>query len=160
MTQPTGRDSAHGAVGQAADAMSQGIERTADAAVESVARGAAEVEAGARRALDAAAEAAGTPMLRLVLDRTAPAMQEMVRAERDLATFWIELTRDQSEHTIETCRRLAEVRDWREAFQIQSDYLQRSLGRMGEAMARQLKLARVMTTSLIAVGRTELKDAA
>ena len=54
-------------------------------------------------------------MVRLVLDRTAPAMQDMVKAESDLATFWLEMTRDQAQHTIETMQRLAGVRDWREA---------------------------------------------
>ena len=58
---------------------------------------------------------AAAPMVRLVLDRTAPAMQDMVKAESDLATFWLEMTRDQAQHTIETMQRLAGVRDWREA---------------------------------------------
>jgi hypothetical protein len=121
------------------------------------------VQAGRERMLDTAkelAEHAPTPMVRLVLDRTAPAMHDMVKAESDLATFWLEMTRDQAQHTIETMQRLASVRDWREALDLQSDYLRESMARMAEGISRQLNLTRTLTYSMLDAGRGHLKDAA
>ena len=44
------------------------------------------------------------PMLRLVLDRAAPAMRELVRAESDLAGVWLETARDL---VVDICHSLA-----------------------------------------------------
>ena len=56
------------------------------------------------------------------------------KAESDLARFWLEMTRDQAQHTIETMQRLAAVRDWREALELQSEYLRESMARMAEGI--------------------------
>ena len=66
-------------------------------------------------------------MLRLVLDRTGPAMQEMVQAESDLAGFWLDKVREHTQLTMDTMRRLAAARDWRTAFTIQGEFVRESM---------------------------------
>ena len=163
MAQTTGRDSARSEAGKAAEMAHDMIEQTTDAVVEGIAAATEAVQSGTERALDAAKELAregATPIVRLVLDRTAPAMHDMVKAEGDLANFWLETTRDQAQHTIETMQRLAGVRDWREALDVQSDYMRESMARIADGISRQLTLTRNLAGSMLDAGRANLKDAA
>ena len=50
-------------------------------------------------------------------------------------------------------QRLASVRDWREALDLQSDYLRESMARMAEGISRQLNLTRTLTHSMLDAGR-------
>ena len=163
MAQSTGRDNIGNEPGKGVGAAKRMADRAADMATDAVAQTTEAMNAGTERVLEASrdfAESVRAPMVRLVLDRTAPAMQDMVQAESDLATFWLEMTRDQTQHTIETMQRLAEVREWRDAFEIQSDYFRTSMARMSEALLRQMKLVGSMTKSLMAASRADLRDAA
>ena len=163
MAQTTGRDSARSETGKAAEMAHDMGEQTTGAVAEGIAATAEAVQSGTERMLDTAKElaaGAASPMVRLVLDRTAPAVQDMVKAESDLASFWLEVTRDQAQHTIETMQRLAGVRDWREALDVQSTYLRESMARMAEGISRQLSLTHTLTNSMLDAGRANLKDAA
>jgi hypothetical protein len=163
MAQSTSRDSARSETAKAAELAQDSVERTSDAVAEGFGATIEAVQSGTKRMLDAAeelAEKSPNPMVRLVLDRTGPAMQDMVKAESDLATFWLETTRDHAQHTIETMQRLAQARTWREAMELQSDYVRESMARMSEAMSRQLAVTRALTTSMLETGRGNLKDAA
>lgn len=158
MAQATNRDNAK----QATDAAKAGVDRTTDLAKEAVTDTTAKVTASTEAALDkgrAVADQAGAPMVRLVLDQAAPAMRDLVKAEGDLATFWIGLAREQVQFNIETAQRLAATRDWREAMEIQTDYLRQSMARMGDGLTRQMELAGSMTSRFMAAGE-KLKKAA
>ena len=131
MAQTTGRDNVRGEADKAADMAQEVVAQATDAMTQGIAASTDEVQSGTERMLDAAkdlTEQAPSPMVRLVLDRTAPAMHDMVKAESDLATFWLEMTRDQAQHTIDTMQRLAGVRDWREALDLQSQLSAREHG--------------------------------
>lgn len=146
MAQTTGRDTAHG-------------ENAAEAAAE-VTR---QMQEGTGAALDKAqklAEEMASPMLRLVLDRTPPAMRELVEKEGELASFWFETGRAQIEHTLETMRHLAEARDWQEMLRIQSAWLQASMARSGEIALRQIQLVGTLTGGMMTSARKELHKAA
>jgi hypothetical protein len=163
MAQSTSRDSARSETAKAAELAQDSVERTGDAVADGIAATTEAVQSGTRRMLDAAEELVGksaNPMMRLVLDRTGPAMQDMVKAENDLASFWLEMSRDHAQHTLETMQRLAAARTWREAMELQSDYLRESMARLAEGATRQLALTRALTTSLLDAGRGNLKDAA
>ena len=95
MAQTTGRDTAHG-------------EKAAEAAADVTKRIQQETEAALDKARKSAEEMT-SPMLRLVLDRSTPAMREIVEKESELASFWFETGRAQLEHTMETMRHLAEA---------------------------------------------------
>ena len=100
------------------------------------------------------------PTLRLVLDRAAPAMQELVRAESDLASFWLESARDHTRLAFETMQRLASTRDWKSALTIQAEYLRESMVLFQEGMLQQMRVTSDMTTSLMSPRGEQLKDAA
>jgi hypothetical protein len=163
MAQTTSKDSARNETVKASDMAQDVVERTSAVAADGIAATTEATQAGTKRMLEAAeelADKAPSPMVRLVLDRTTPAMHEMVKAESDLATFWLEMTRDHAQQTLETMQRLAGARTWREALELQSDYMRASMARMAEGMTRQLNLTRALTTSMLEAGRVDLKDAA
>lgn len=163
MAQTTGRDNVRGETDKAADTAQEVVAETTDAMTQGIAASTAEMQSGTERMLNAAkdlTEQALSPMVRLVPDRTAPAMHDMVKAESDLATFWLEMTRDQAQHTIDTMQRLAGVRDWREALDLQASYLRESMARMSQGISRQLTLTRSLAGSMLDAGRSKLKDAA
>ena len=158
MAQATNRDDTK----QATDAAKSGVDRTADLAKEAVSKTTAKVTAATDAALDKGREVAdqtGAPMVRLVLDQAAPAMRDLVKAEGDLATFWVGLAREQVQFNIETMQRLATTRDWREAMEIQADYLRQSMARMSDGLTRQMELAGNMTSRFLAAGE-KIKKAA
>lgn len=163
MAQTTGRDNVRGEADKAADMAQEMAAQATDAMIQGTAASVEEVQSGTELILDAAkdlTEQSPTPMVRLVLDRTAPAMHGMVKAESELANFWLEMTRDQAQHTIDTMQRLASVRDWREALDLQASYLRESMARMSEGISRQLTLTRSLAGSMLDAGRGSLKDAA
>ncbi len=99
------------------------------------------------------------PMLRLVLDRAAPAMQELVRAESDLASFWLEIARDH----------IAGLRDHAAAgldprLAVGADHPGRVPAREHDAVSGRDAAADAghgaMTTSLMSPRGEQLKDAA
>ena len=146
MAQTTGRDTAHGAK-----------------AAEAAAQTGKQVQDGVETALDEArklAEETTSPMLRLVLDRTPPAMRELLEKENEFAGFWFETGRAQLEHTLETMRHLAEARDWQDMLRIQSAWLQASMARSGELTLRQLQLVGTLTSGMMASARMERREAA
>jgi hypothetical protein len=163
MAQTTGRDNVRGEADKAGDAAQELAALASDATAQAISTATEAVQAGAGRTLDAArelAEQVEAPMVRLVLDRAAPAMHDMVKAESDLATFWLEMTRDQAQHTIDIMQRLATVRDWREALDLQAGYLRESMARMSAGISRQLSLTGSLAGSMFDAGRGKLKDAA
>ena len=101
MAQTTGRDSARSEAGKAAEMAHDMVEQTTRAVAEGIAATAEAAQSGTERMLDTAKElaaGAASPMVRLVLDRTAPAVQDMVKAESDLASFWLETPRPGPAH--------------------------------------------------------------
>ncbi len=138
------------AVEKATDAVAAGVEEGMTAAREGAERLMEQVEDLAERA----------PTLRLVLDRAAPAMQELVRAESDLASFWLESARDHTRLAFETMQRLASTRDWKSALTIQAEYLRESMVLFQEGMLQQMRVTSAMTTSLMSPRGEQLKDAA
>lgn len=146
MAQTTGRDTAHG-------------EKAAEAAAEMT----RQVQEGMEATLDKAqklAEEMTSPMLRLVLDRTPPAMRELVEKENELASFWFATGRAQLEHTLETMRHLAEARDWQDMLRIQNAWLQASMARSGEITLRQIQLVGTLAGGMMTSAKKELHKAA
>ena len=119
-------------------------------------------QAGAERQAEATQALAdqAAPMLRLVLDRTGPAMQEVVQAESDLAGLWLNTVREQAQLSLDTVRRLADVRDWPTAFRVQGEFARQSLTLLQEGVLQHLKLTGAITTSLVAVAGADRREAA
>ena len=67
----------------------------------------------------------------------------------DLARFWLDLVREQMQRNLDTMQRLAAVRDWREALEIQNEYMRESMAGMTQGMHRQMDLAGTMTSRLL-----------
>ena len=145
------------------DAGRDAADKVADTAAEAVGKTAEAVTAATERTIEGArdmAERARRPMVRLMSGQAAPEMAELVGAEADLARFWLDLVREQMQRNIDTMQRLAAVRDWREALEIQNEYIRESMAGMTQGMHRQMDLAGTMTSRLLATGREGLKDAA
>ena len=119
-------------------------------------------QAGAERLAEATRELAdqAAPMLRLVLDRTGPAMQQVVRAESELAGVWLGAVREQAQLNLDTMRRLAAARDWPTAFRVQSEFARQSLTLVQEGVLAHLKLTGAIATSLAGMAGAEQRQAA
>ena len=143
MAQTTGRDAAHGekAVAKANDRIQDGTETALDEAQK-------------------LAEEVTSPMLRLIFDRTSPAMLEVVEKEGEFASFWFETGRAQLEHSVDTMRHLAEARDWQDMLRIQSAWLQATMARSGELALRQVQLVGTLTGGMITRAQKERNKAA
>ena len=129
------------------------VAEAAEAAVEQLVETAQD---GAERMLDAARELADrvpAPMLKLVIDRAAPAMEDLVRAEGELAAFWLEATREHTRRTLKALQQLAGARDVPAAMTIQGEYLRDSMAGLQEAFARQIELTGALTQRML--GRAE-----
>ncbi len=96
------------------------------------------------RGFDVAAETA-----RRTTERAAPASRKALAAEGDLIAGWLELSRDQLEHNVETFKRLTSVRDVRELMELQQEYVRQSLARATQLFSRQIGL----TGRMFAAGR-------
>lgn len=70
--------------------------------------------------------------------------------EGELAGLWLGLAREQMRHNLETLRRLAEARDWREAMVVQSDFVRDSITRTADGMCRQVDVAAELATGALA----------
>ncbi|MEK0084539.1 phasin family protein [Benzoatithermus flavus] len=144
MAQIANRDAERNEANRATDAAKEAADRTANLAKEAtsrttdVARDAAErIGDAGRRMLAGSSEAADTAL----------------RIESDLARLWLELTNQQLRHNAETLQRLVAVRDWREAIEIQSAFVQETLSRLADGLSRQLDLTGSLATRLLEVGR-------
>jgi hypothetical protein len=110
------------------------------------------------RMLDAArdlADQAPAPMLKLVIGRAAPAMEDLVRVERELAAFWLDATREHSRRTMATLQRLATARDLPTALTIQSEYLQETMSSLHDTFARQMELTGHLAQRMLGHGEDE-----
>lgn len=138
------------------------VESMAEAITANVEQAAEATEARTQRLVDATHDLAdqAAPMLRLVLDRTGPAMHEMVQAESDLAGFWLDKVQEHTQLTMDTMRRLAAARDWRTAFTIQGEFVRESMTLFQEGLLQHMKLTGTITTSLIAAGGANQREAA
>lgn len=158
MAQASSRDTARNNGKQTGEVAAEAIDQTADHAHATTETLAAATEAALDRGREAVDRAA--PMVRLVLDEAGPAMRDLVRAETDLAALWIELTREQMQRNVQTMQRLAATRDWREALEIQHDFVHQSMARLGEGMTRQMEMAGDMTSRWLSARQDGLKKAA
>ena len=138
------------AVEKATDAVAAGVEEGLTAAREGAERLMEQVEDLAERA----------PTLRLVLDRAAPAMQELVRAESDLASFWLESARDQTRLGLRDHAAAGSTRDWKSALTIQAEFCARAWCCFKKGCCSRCGSPSAMTTSLMAPRGEQLKDAA
>ena len=84
-----------------------------------------------------------------IVDRSSRATGELLDAEGSLTSLWLELTHSQVTHNLEAMQELMECRDWRAAGQVQQDYIQASIARLGETMSRHLGLTSEMATRFL-----------
>ena len=156
MAQATNRDDAK----QATDAAKAGVDRTADLAKEAVSKTTAKVTAATDAALDKGREVAdqadrAAPMVRLVLDQAAPAMRDLVKAEGDLATFWVGSLANRCSSTSRRCSgsrpRAIGARRWRSRPSICG----RAWRCMSDGLTRQMELAGNMTSRFLAAGENQ-----
>lgn len=159
MAQTSSRETARHDVKQTGEAAAEAIDQTADQARETTETLAEATEAALERGREVA-ERAAAPTMRLVLDEAGPAMRDLVKAETDLAAFWIELAREQMQRNVQTMQRLAATRDWREALEIQHDYVHQTMTRLGQGMTRQMEMAGDMTSRWLSARQDGLKKAA
>lgn len=159
MAQASSRDTARNNVKQTGEVAAEAIDQTADHAHESTESLAQAAEAALERGREIAGRTAA-PMMRLVLDEAGPAMRDLVKAETDLAAFWIEFGREQMQRNVQTLQRLAATRDWREAMEIQHDYVHQSMTRLGQGMTRQMEMAGDMASRWFSARQDGLKKAA
>jgi gas vesicle protein len=88
------------------------------------------------------------------------AMSRLFQADGDFARAWMDLASEQVTHNIETMRKLAASRDWREALEIQNDYVRETLSRMNGGFARHLDLVSGMMSRVLDTVEQESRKAA
>ena len=156
MAQTTGRDSARSETGKAAEMAHDMVEQTTGAVAEGIAATAEAVQSATERMLDTAKElaaGAASPMVRLVLDRTAPAMQDMVKAESDLASFWLETDpRSGPAHHRDHAAPGRRPRRARGARAAERAICARAWRGWPRACSRQLSVTRTLTSSMFDAG--------
>jgi hypothetical protein len=146
MAQIANRDTERDETNRAADTAKEATDRTVSLTKETTNRATDAAKAATDRAGDAS---------RRVIEGASRAVGTAARADNDLARLWIEVTQEQLQHNAETFQRLAAVRDWRQAIDIQSAYIQDSLSRMADALSRHMDLAGSFTSRLIETGRSQ-----
>lgn len=150
MAQIANRENERDETNRVADSAKEATDRTVSLAKEATARATDTVKSVADRTGNAGQRA---------LEGSSRAADATARAESDLARLWLDLTQEQLRHNAETFQRLAGVRDWREAIEIQSAFVQTSLSRFADGLSRQLDLFGGLTTRLLETGRKEAQRA-
>ena len=117
-------ETAHAAADAGAEIATRGSRQVADAAGQAVQATAASVSGATRR--------------------YQAATSQVLAAEGDLASFWLELAREQVADNAETWRKLAAARDWREALELQGTLVRDSVGRMSRLNGRCLETVRAV----------------
>jgi hypothetical protein len=84
----------------------------------------------------------------------------VLKAEGDLAGFWLELVREQVAHGAETFGKLATTRDWREAVELQGTLVRGGFERMGRLNGRYLETVRAVLTAAGSTGTDRTGKAA
>jgi hypothetical protein len=149
-----------------------------------LARSAASATQGGLRVVEAsgAAADAGTEIAsrnsQQALDVTREAMQEaaksasgaahryqgvasaVLKAEGDLAGFWLELVNEQVAHNVETFRKLTSTRDWREALEAQNAFVQASFERMNRLNSRYLETVQATMQAMASNAESQDRKAA
>lgn len=133
---------------RAADARKEAGDTNVELAREMGGRNAEAVKDAARRAGEIG---------RRTVDGAAQAAQDMADAEQDAARLWFDAAGEQLRHNIETFQRLAAVRDWREAVEIQGTYVRESMSRLAHLLSAQLEAFGSVTSRLVAAGREQAR---
>lgn len=153
----TARETTGKAVGAGKEAAGKTVEMTKEAAgrATGAAKEASEQVTGSMRE---ATERTGKTASRMV-DNGSRALGTMLDAENNIVKLWMDTTREQLEHNAETLHRLLAVRDWREAAEIQTEYVRESLSRFSHLMSAQLEVSGAVSEKVVAVGREQAKEA-
>jgi hypothetical protein len=155
MAQIANRDDAGRAAGTDSDAVNKTVDLGRDVAnrTAEVAGNTAERAAGSmREAADRSEQ-----VTRRMLGSTSRAAEGVLNVESDFAKLWLETAREQMQHNVETFQRLAGVRDWREAAEIQGAYVRGSLSRAAQLISSQLEVANAISARMLSVGREQAR---
>jgi hypothetical protein len=131
---------------KAADTTREVAEKTRDVAGRVAARTASVADDATQRS---------TQMLRRSTELGTRAMSGLFQADGEFARAWLDLAGEQVTHNIETMRKLAATRDWREALALQHAFTRDSVARLNEGMSRSMGLSGKAMARLLTAGRGE-----
>lgn len=138
-----------------AETAKRATEKTAEAGRE-VARAGAET---ASRLTTIGADAAKKTMA-VVGDAEKQAARQSTEVVSEIGELFVGLVKEQMQHNVEVLQSLARVRGWREALDVQNDYLRASIERMTRGTTRYVEVVTKMTAGMANLARDEAKKAA
>jgi hypothetical protein len=120
------------------------------------------VEGAGRKTVDLAQDVANrsADTARRTFDASARGAKSVFNAENDLARLWLETASEQFRHNVETLQRLAAVRDWHEAVDVQGAYVRESLERTARLVEAYLDVTGAAAQRMLSAGQKEWRNAA
>lgn len=97
---------------------------------------------------------------RRTFDASTRGAKSVFNTENDLARLWLQTASEQFRHNIETLQRLAAVRDWHEAVDIQGTYVRESLERMAHLLESYFDVTGAAAQRMLSAGQKEWRNVA
>lgn len=97
---------------------------------------------------------------RRTFDASTRGAKSVFNTENDLARLWLQTASEQFRHNIETLQRLAAVRDWHEAVDVQGAYVRESLERMAHLLESYFDVTGAAAQRMLSAGQKEWRNVA